>query len=105
MADDSNHQERDEYPVVGSGKERGKASNKNSVIGNMAKKQMERVGFMNDVGVSDDNLIEDGDDETWFGMGMTREEKPKLDGHGVKASSSNWSEDQLDIIIYGGDYG
>lgn len=50
-------------------------SYRDSVIGAKEKEDLGQDVMTGDGGISDDDEVEDGDDDTYFGMGMTREEK------------------------------
>lgn len=50
-------------------------SYKDSIMGTGARSKACEEDFMEERDISNDDPIEEGDDETWFGMGMTQEEK------------------------------
>lgn len=52
-----------------------KKSYRDSVIGGSENSQQNSTKEEGDMDVSDDDVVEEGDDETWFGDGMTREEE------------------------------
>lgn len=51
------------------------ASCKDTVLGAKDKMRSDAFKGLDDGLISDDDPIEDSDDESWFGMGMTRDEK------------------------------
>lgn len=57
--------------------ERRFTSYKDSVIGDKRRSEANLGDTGNDGYVSDDDVVEVADDETWFGVGMTRKEKIK----------------------------
>lgn len=52
-----------------------KVSYRDSVFGSRARVVMDEDGSMEDGDISDDDQIEESNEGTWFGIGMTREEK------------------------------
>lgn len=56
-------------------KEEKRRSYRDSVMGEGNHNESAARESDNDGGVSDDDVIEEGDDETWFGIEMIREEK------------------------------
>lgn len=50
-------------------------SYKESMIGKEGMNDFGREGYVDEGKVSEDDAVDDGEDEAWFGMGMTREKK------------------------------
>lgn len=54
------------------------AAYKKSVTGRRENYMMNERGAINEGDISDDDIIEVREDQTWFGMGMSREEKIEI---------------------------
>lgn len=68
---------RHEPSSEGDGEVRQKEKYKESVLGMKGRNWAKGLDFLSEGEVSEDNAIEEGDDKTCFGIGMTCEEKIK----------------------------